>query len=109
MLTTSFPPSPLSLSLGRARAENPPPILTSDPEYVRALLFHARDEAGQIPEDTPENRRKGWRRIILYANFFIPGAAIADAGLGPVSVALKQPTYPLGWGKRDPLISHSKH
>lgn len=95
--------------MGRARAENPPPILTSDPEYVRALLFHARDEAGQIPEDTPKNRRKGWRRIILYANFFIPGAAIADAGLGPVSVALKQPTYPLGWGKRDPLISHSKH
>mmetsp|Transcript_26416 Transcript_26416/g.83928 ORF Transcript_26416/g.83928 Transcript_26416/m.83928 type:complete len:136 (+) Transcript_26416:480-887(+) len=23
--------------------EEPPPILTSDPEYVRALLFHARD------------------------------------------------------------------
>ena len=39
-----------------------------------------------------------WRRIILYANFFIPGASKADLGLGPVAAALKQPQFPLGWG-----------
>ena len=78
--------------------ENPPPILESDPEYVRALLFHARDSAEEVPSDTPENRRKGWRRIIMYANYFVPGAAIADLGPKPIAEALKQPGYPLGWG-----------
>ncbi|QDZ18396.1 hypothetical protein A3770_01p09140 [Chloropicon primus] len=81
-----------------AVTENPPPILESDPEYVRALLFHARDSAEEVPRDTQENRRKGWRRIILYANFFIPGAAKADLGLKPIAEALKQPGFPLGWG-----------
>ena len=81
-----------------ATTENPPAILESDPEYVRALLFHARDSFSDVPEDTPENRRKGWRRIILYANFFIPGAAVADLGPGPIAEALSQPEYPLGWG-----------
>ncbi len=52
----------------------PPPILTSDPEYTRALLFHARDEPLEVVTDSPEARRKGWRRIVLLFNFFIPGA-----------------------------------
>ena len=78
--------------------EDPPAILTSDPEYVRALLFHARDSPEEVPLDTPENRRKGWRRIIMYANYFIPGAATADLGPGPILTALKQLDYPLGWG-----------
>ena len=39
--------------------ETPPAILESDEEYVRALLFHARDSPGEVPQDTPENRSKG--------------------------------------------------
>lgn len=36
------------------------------------LLFHARDKATDIVADTPENRRKGWKRIALFALYFRP-------------------------------------
>ena len=36
----------------------PPDILLSDPEYRRALLYHARDGPLEKVEDTPEVRRK---------------------------------------------------
>ena len=88
----------MTKSLNILTIVDPPPILTSDPEYKRALLFHARDAAADLPEDTLENRRKGWRRIILYANYFIPGGAVADLGPKPVAEALGQLGYPLGWG-----------
>ncbi|KAH8068750.1 DUF4336-containing protein [Aureococcus anophagefferens] len=73
----------------------PPPILESDPEYVPALLFHARDGPLERVADTPENRRKGWRRIVLLFNFFFPGAATPDLGLKPL-LALG-PFEPYGW------------
>jgi len=79
-----------------ATTAEPPPILTSDAEYTRALLFHARDSPLEVVADTPEARRKGWRRIVLLFNFFFPGAAIADLGLKPL-LALS-PTYEFGWG-----------
>lgn len=81
--------------------EEPPPILTSDPEYVRALLFHARDDPLELVADTAANRRKGWRRIVLLFNFFIPGATQADIGLKPL-LAL-DPTFELGWGGWQPF------
>lgn len=43
--------------------ETPPAILTEIPEYVRALLFHARDEPLELVPDTPEARKKGWQRV----------------------------------------------
>ena len=76
----------------------PPDILTMEPEYTRALLFHARDEKDEIPPDTPENRRKGWRRIVLLFNFFFPGSGMGDLSLRPVIEALKTPKYEFGWG-----------
>jgi len=75
--------------------DEPPAILTEEPEYVRALLFHARDEPLEVVDDTPENRRKGWRRIVLLFNFFFPGAAIADLGIGPLTRL--DPKYKYGW------------
>jgi len=75
--------------------EEPPPILTEEPEYTRALLFHARDSPLEVVEDSPEARRKGWRRIVLLFNFFFPGAAKADLGIGPL-LALRP--YKFGWG-----------
>ena len=81
-----------------ACTEEPPPILQADADQVRGLLFHARDAADEEVVDTPANRRKGWRRIILYANFFIPGAADADLGPGPIADALRHADYPAGWG-----------
>ena len=67
-----------------ATTAEPPDILTSDPEYVRALLFHARDGPLEMVPDTSDNRRKGWKRIVLLFNFFFPGAAIPDLGLKPL-------------------------
>jgi hypothetical protein len=52
----------------------PPEILTNNPY---PLLFHAKDSARDPMVDTPENRRKGWQRIILFAFYFRPDA-LAD-------------------------------
>ena len=49
--------------------EVPPAILKLD-SYP--LLFHAKDRAADVMEDTPENRRKGWQRICLFALYFRP-------------------------------------
>lgn len=80
---------------------DPPPILTSEPEYTRALLFHARDDPLEVVTDTPEARRKGWRRIVLLFNFFIPGATQADIGVGPLRAL--DPKYEFGWGGWQPF------
>ena len=84
-----------------AVTDEPPPILTSDPEYTRALLFHARDEPLEVVADSPEARRKGWRRIVLLFNFFIPGATQADIGLKPL--LRLDPKYEFGWGGWQPF------
>ena len=76
----------------------PPRILTEEEEYTRALLFHARESKDEVVVDTPENRRKGWRRIVLLFNFFFPGSGRADLGPGPIIEALKTPSYKDGWG-----------
>ena len=77
---------------------DPPKILTEEEEYTRALLFHARDSKDQNVEDTPSNRRKGWRRIVLLFNFFFPGSGKGDLGPLPIFEALKTPQYKNGWG-----------
>jgi hypothetical protein len=86
-----------------ATTEEPPIVLTQEPEYVRALLFHARDTKDEIVPDTPNNRRKGWRRIVLLFNFFFPGAGRADLGIVPILQALSTPTNPYGWGGWKPF------
>jgi hypothetical protein len=58
--------------------EDPPAIAQLDPY---PLLFHARDSASEIIEDTAANRRKGWQRIALFALYFRPGA-LKTVGLG---------------------------
>ena len=86
-----------------AVTEEPPTILTEEEEYTRALLFHARDAKDEVVEDTPENRRKGWRRIVLLFDFFFPGSGRGDLGPGPILAALKTPTYKDGWGGWKPF------
>ncbi|MEA5537386.1 DUF4336 domain-containing protein [Crocosphaera sp. XPORK-15E] len=51
--------------------QNPPNIVQIDPY---PLLFHARNNGLEVIEDTPENRLKGWQRIVLFALYFRPGA-----------------------------------
>ena len=75
----------------------PPEILTSEPEYIRALLYHARDDPLEVVSDTPEVRRKGWQRIALFANFFMPGSLVALENDVWLSAAPKTPMPELGW------------
>jgi len=65
--------------------EEPPEIVQLDPY---PLLFHARDNALDVVEDNPANRRKGWQRISLFAVYFRPSAV---------------ETIPLGQALRDAL------
>jgi len=49
----------------------PPAILQLD---YPALLFHAKETADDVVEDTPEMRIKGWKRIALFSFYFRPSA-----------------------------------
>ncbi|MEB3351361.1 MAG: DUF4336 domain-containing protein [Cyanobacteriota bacterium] len=47
----------------------PPEIFDADPT---PLLFHARDRGDQLLEDSPELRRRGWRRLVIFASYLRP-------------------------------------
>ncbi|MFN6357094.1 MAG: DUF4336 domain-containing protein [Cyanobacteriota bacterium] len=47
----------------------PPALFDIDPT---PLLFHAREKGSEPLVDTPSNREKGWKRIVLFANYFRP-------------------------------------
>jgi hypothetical protein len=49
--------------------EKPPEILQFDPY---PLLFHAKDDLFDVVEDSEASRRKGWKRISLFAMYFRP-------------------------------------
>lgn len=49
----------------------PPAIVAEDPS---GLLFHARDNYQDVVADTPETRRKGWRRSVLFGLTFNPSS-----------------------------------
>jgi hypothetical protein len=48
-----------------------PPIYDSDPA---PLLYHARDTITDVVKDTPETRKKGWKRVVLFGLYFLPSA-----------------------------------
>lgn len=78
--------------------EEPPEIVQLDPY---PLLFHAKDDAFDIVEDTQTNRRKGWQRISLFAFYFQPSALDVVKMGQSIRDALKAPersrkTY-FGW------------
>jgi len=75
----------------------PPQILLSEPEYRRALLYHARDDPLEKVEDTPEVRRKGWQRIALFGNFFMPGSLRMLESSYWLGAAPRSPMPDLGW------------
>jgi hypothetical protein len=68
--------------------EQPPAIVQLDPY---PLLFHAKDDAFDVVEDSEASRRKGWQRISLFAFYFRPstldlielGQAFRDALKAP--------------------------
>jgi hypothetical protein len=68
--------------------EEPPAIVQLDPY---PLLFHAKDNAFDVVEDSEASRRKGWQRISLLAFYFQP-SAIGAIQLGQsIRDALKAP------------------
>lgn len=52
-------------------AEEVPDVCELEPA---PLLYHARDTVTDDVEDTPEVRKRGWRRIALFGLFFTPSA-----------------------------------
>jgi hypothetical protein len=50
-----------------------PPIYDTDPA---PLLYHARDTISDVVVDTPEIRRKGWKRVVLFGLFFMPSSIV---------------------------------
>ena len=48
---------------------NPPPVFDLDPT---PLLFHGREKGSEAMLDSPGLRLKGWKRIVMFANFFRP-------------------------------------
>ena len=63
-----------------------------------ALLYHARDDPLEKVENTPEVRKKGWERIALFANFFMPGSLVTLENDVWLAAAPKSPMPELGWG-----------
>ena len=47
----------------------PPALFDLDPT---PLLFHARERGDQPLNDTPEARRRGWARLVLFASYLRP-------------------------------------
>jgi hypothetical protein len=70
--------------------EEPPAIVQLDPY---PLLFHAKEDAFDLVEDSEANRRKGWQRISLFAFYFRP-SAIKPIQLGQsIRNAIKAPDH----------------
>jgi hypothetical protein len=86
-----------------AIAAAPPAVFNSDP---LPLLFHARDRGDQPLVDTPELRRRGWQRLVLFASYLRP-ARLDVPGWGEVisqalAPGLRHPRayfglYPFRW------------
>ena len=78
--------------------DEPPAILLAEPEYRRALQYHARDDPLEEVGDTPEVWRKGWQRIALFGNFFMPGSLRSLDNSYWLKQAPRSPMPQLGWG-----------
>ncbi|KZR77327.1 DUF4336 domain-containing protein [Prochlorococcus marinus] len=51
----------------------PPALFDLDPT---PLLFHARDRGDQPLADSPQARRRGWARVVLFATYLKPGPLV---------------------------------
>ena len=80
--------------------DEPPKIFETDP---KPLLYHARDTMTEVVENTEEVRRRGWRRVVLFGLFFMPGAI--DIKDGNEALSNRRPDinpdfagiYPFDW------------
>lgn len=75
--------------------KDPPAIIQEDP---LPMLFHARDYATEVVQDSPQMREKGWRRMVQFGLVFFP--SLID--VVPVLEAIKEAKE-----VRDPLMKAS--
>ena len=95
----------------------PPTVFDLDPA---PLLFHGREKGSEAMIDTPDLRLKGWKRIVMFANFFRP-ESVNIASLGELfsdAMAADQANprnhfalYPFRWApsweeQADQFINH---
>lgn len=83
----------------------PPQLFDLDPT---PLLFHAREVGSDPLVDTPANRLKGWKRIVLFANYFRPESVFIP-DLGSLLLEVRRTTdrtprchfgfYPFRWSE----------
>ncbi|EAQ74167.1 DUF4336 domain-containing protein [Synechococcus sp. CCFWC 502] len=81
----------------------PPQLFEADPT---PLLFHGRDRGDEPLIDTPEQRRRGWWRMVLFASYLRPKSVEVPGLMEVLSQALqpglRQPRsyfglYPFRW------------
>lgn len=99
--------------------DDPPAIIQEDP---RGMLFHARNSIKDVVEDTPEVRRRGWRRMVQFGLCFFPskigvntvGQALSEANSIDPSMrtlgenAVPGSLYPWTWPGNDSDIENFK-
>jgi hypothetical protein len=65
----------------------PPALFDLDPT---PLLFHARERGSEPLRDDPEQRRRGWARLVLFANYLRP----APLAVPPLAEVLREAFAP---------------
>ncbi|MEI6031426.1 MAG: DUF4336 domain-containing protein [Synechococcaceae cyanobacterium ELA739] len=65
----------------------PPSLFDADPT---PLLFHARERGDEPLLDSAEHRRRGWRRLVLFANYLRP----APLDVAPLTEMLRTSLAP---------------
>ncbi|MDA0717147.1 MAG: DUF4336 domain-containing protein [Cyanobacteria bacterium] len=86
-----------------AISDQPPELFDADPT---PLLFHARDRGDAPLLDTPDCRRRGWQRLVLFASYLRPDylqvPGIRDLLSGLLAAGVRSPRayfglYPFRW------------
>ncbi len=84
---------------------DPPALFDLDPT---PLLFHARENGSEPLDDSPELRKKGWARLVLFASFLRPAElsipSLKEVFKNAFKPGLRNPRahfgiYPFAWQK----------
>ncbi len=70
-----------------APGADPPELFSLDPT---PLLFHGRNQGDEPLNDTPERRRQGWQRLLLFASYLRP----AGLEIPPLAAVLRRALAP---------------
>lgn len=69
-----------------AIGDQPPALFDADP---RPLLFHARERGDEPLLDSPERRRRGWHRLVLFASYLRPARLLVPGWREVLAQALR--------------------